>query len=176
MPSERLGHAETPAASHISEAHQASKQPALIEAPKLRLVRAINHRENTMTNTPEGPRAFARFLEQLSDGDAHAELSHELHKLTTALADLANATQGRAKGTLSLKLSLSVDCKGVAAVSYDITTKEPKPSGTASVFWLTHGNNLSVENPRQPNLPVREVKGEEDARELENKDTDARSV
>ena len=108
------------------------------------------------TEKEEGPRAFARFLEQLGDGEAHAELSAELHRLMETLHDQALAT-GPTKGALTLKLSFAVDPRGTVDVAYDVAVKEPKRARSKGVFWLTKGNNLTAHNPRQERLPLREV-------------------
>ena len=104
----------------------------------------------------EGARGFSVTLQTLDEGRVHAELSETLQKLAGELSDFAN-NFGKAKGTLTLALNLEADSNGLVAVVADIKTKSPKIPHGRSIFWLTKGNNLTPENPRQQKLPLREV-------------------
>lgn len=111
-----------------------------------------------MAEKPEGPRAFARFIEALSEGDVHAELSNELHELGVKLRSTARNRMTTVKGSLVLKLKFAADEKGVVDIEHVIETKVPKPKAAKAMMWLTPGGNMSAENPRQPLLPgIREV-------------------
>lgn len=101
----------------------------------------------------EGPRNFGVFLSHVDDGDAVIACSQEMHDLMVALSEEADRTQGTAKGALTLKLDFKVEHSGVVGVTYSIATKEPTPARGGSVFWLSGGKNLVVENPRQKKLP-----------------------
>lgn len=114
----------------------------------------------------EGPRSFARFIEQVGDGVAHAELSEELHKLTSFLQDEAVNRSSKARGTLLIKLGFEVMPNGVATIRYDIDAKRPKAQRNEAVAWVTpKGGNLVFENPKQVKLFPREVGGNEPVRE-----------
>lgn len=106
---------------------------------------------------PEGPRGFAPFLQQIDDGELHTELSKTTQQLVGELYDFADRYRRPGKGTLTVTLSFSVDGNGAIAVAGDVKTKTPKKPRAASVFFRTPGNNLSIENPRQQKLPLREV-------------------
>lgn len=105
----------------------------------------------------EGPRDFASFLRHIDDGVLHTDASTELHKLAAFLHDYVGTHGGVAKGSLTLTVNLAALDNGTVDVTADVKTKEPKPKRARSVFWLTKGNNLSPENPRQQKLPLREV-------------------
>lgn len=105
----------------------------------------------------EGPRSFARFTETVADGDLHAELSDELHELIEHLANHALTVSSPGKGEMSIKFKFSVDKSGVVDVAWDVQSKIPKPARSKGVMWLTKGNNLTAQNPRQQKLPLREV-------------------
>lgn len=105
----------------------------------------------------EGARSFAVIVQQVDEGALHGELSEQLHALTTYLSDYAEKYGCEAKGKLTLTLSLKAKSNGTVDVVGDVTKKEPKAPRAGSVFWVTPGNNLSPENPRQMKLPVREV-------------------
>ena len=126
--------------------------------------------------TEEGPRSFSLLLQQVADGDAHAELSQSLHELTLGLAVAARATAGVVKGELMLRLRMTVDEKGVVGVGYEVKIKEPPPTRSSSVFWITKGGNLTPENPRQANLFPRDVTKQEEAKDVGTDEQDARSV
>lgn len=107
----------------------------------------------------EGPRAFSAFIAQLGDGEAHVELTTELHSLLSHLYKQAQAggVNGTARGALTLKIMLNVESRGVVGTAYDVTSKEPKPLRGSDVFWLTPGKNLTKKNPKQGELPLRDV-------------------
>jgi hypothetical protein len=105
----------------------------------------------------EGPRSFARFLEQACDGDICSQASEALHELLKKLEADSSASSGVAKGKLTLTVSFGVDPRGQVAIGYDITTKEPKPARAGGIAWLTKGANCTFENPKQQKLPLAEV-------------------
>lgn len=107
----------------------------------------------------EGPRSFTRFLERVDDGQGVIELSAAQHKLMKDIREVARGSSNAVKGALTLKLTYAADPNGTVDVHYDITVKGPKRKLGRSVFFLTPGANLTVENPRQLGLglPVREV-------------------
>lgn len=109
----------------------------------------------------EGPRAFAVFLQEISEGDFHSELSAELQDTMKQLDTLAQA-YGKAKGVLTLKFTLSVNNKGVVIVAPEVAVKLPKRMPEASPFYLTQGGNLSKKSQRQQELPLRDVGGGRD--------------
>lgn len=104
----------------------------------------------------EGPRGFSPLLQHVDDGDLHDELSRELQRIAQVCRDHARRFQRPAKGTLTLTLTLTAagDTVGVRG---EVKTKEPKATRAGSVFWMTPAGNLTVENPRQQKLPLREV-------------------
>lgn len=110
----------------------------------------------------EGPRSFTRFLERVDDGQGVIDLSTAQHKLMKDIREIARSSTNAVKGALTLKLTYVAEPNGTVDVLYDITIKEPKRKRGRSVFFLTPGANLTVENPRQLGLglPVREVRNE----------------
>jgi hypothetical protein len=84
-------------------------------------------------------------------------MSMELQTLLKNLAEHAAFTRSDAKGSLTLKLSFSVESNGITNIGYDIGVKTPKRKTGKTTMWLTRGGNLSVSNPRQQSLPLRDV-------------------
>lgn len=105
------------------------------------------------TDKEEGPRSFARIIEQLNEGDAHRDLSDELHKLVLKLQDEAYARDAEVKGELTFKLVLKAGPHGRVSTLYEVKSKAPPRKTSAGMMFLTKGGNLSVENERQVALP-----------------------
>lgn len=105
----------------------------------------------------EGPRAFARFIENVGYGQAHTDLSVEMQELGRELYAMAMHMHSPQKGKLTLELAFTVDPDCGVAVRYQIKTKRPDRQRPGSVFWVTKHGNLTVEDPRQQKLPLREV-------------------
>lgn len=123
-----------------------------------------------------GPRSFGVVISNINEGTLHSELSEKLQWLARVLE--AHALQvGKAKGTLTLKLNLTVDHLGVATVQPEVTIKEPKPLRGAAVFWLDKASNLQPQNPNQTVLPLREVtKNNEPVRDIGAAHQDIKNV
>lgn len=107
--------------------------------------------------TVEGPRSFENFLRSIDDGSIADEAASKLHVLTGTLSDLVGVYGGTAKGVLTITVNLSALANGTVDVLADVKVKEPKPKRARSVFYVTKGRNLSLDNPRQQKLPLREV-------------------
>jgi hypothetical protein len=70
-------------------------------------------------------------------------------------------------GEITLKIKLIAN-EEVITAGYAVAVKEPPQRNKASSFWVTKGGNLTVENPRQTKLPLKEVpRAQEDVREAE---------
>jgi hypothetical protein len=116
----------------------------------------------------EGARSFARMIEQIDDGHGVIEMSQELVELMKNLHKHAQHTQSDAKGVLTLKLGFSVAANGVTSIAYEMSTKTPKRRTGKTTLWVTSGGNLSVSNPRQQTLPLREVERPRNYNEVDN--------
>ena len=125
----------------------------------------------------EGPRSFTRFIEQVADGSAHEELSKALHRLVGVMNLEARSQSKEVGGELALKIIFRADDTGTFAAAYEVKLKEPAPRRPGSIFFVTRGGNLSLENQRQTRLPLREVGGvDAPAREVANERAEAREV
>jgi len=105
----------------------------------------------------EGPRGFSHLLQQVQDGELHAELSENLQQLMKDLRLYSDRFQRDAKGNITLSLNVTVHGNGSVSIMGDVKMKTPKTPRAPSTFFLTPGNNLTLENPRQQRLPLREV-------------------
>jgi len=118
-----------------------------------------------MGTPEEGARSFLVTLAALEDGQLAADLTAKQHDLAKKLAAGA-AVAGRAKGSLSLRLTLNVDAGGTVQIDGEIVVKEPKTLRSRTVMWLSKGDNLVAENPKQIRLPLREVPAPGPARDV----------
>jgi hypothetical protein len=101
-------------------------------------------------------RSFGTFIAEVEDGELHADLSRALQSLIAELHESRAVGQARATGKLSVTFDF-VLADGVVEVRADIASKTPKRPRGRSIFWATPENNLSRRNPRQPDLPFRDV-------------------
>lgn len=109
-------------------------------------------------DTSANARSFATFYATLGDGDANKETSAEMHELSKALQDQALKRNDVVKGTLTIKLEVSCDPRGVVGVTWDVARKDPKPQRVAAALWVDKKGHLVHENPRQQVMFPREVK------------------
>lgn len=117
----------------------------------------------------EGPRSFSVLLTGLDDGAVHADLSAKLQAMVLEIADQARMKDGKVKGVFDLKLSISVDPKGVAEVGADVTVKVPPRKRSPSTVWVTKGGNLSTEVPKQEPLFKAKLVSSNDAPSSDNR-------
>lgn len=124
----------------------------------------------------EGPRSFGVFVGQACDGEAHAEASRQLHELVTKLGREAVSRRAVAKGSLAVTFNLECEPTGIVSVAYTIKRKDPEPLRSRGVMFVTKGGNLSVQNPRQQELPLREVANDKPAREMPETNPNVKEV
>lgn len=124
----------------------------------------------------EGPRSAAVLLQQIDDGELHAELSETIQRVSSELVEIAEHASGKASGTITLTLKLAAKSNRTVAVSAALTSKTPKVVRPGSTFWLTDGGNLSPENPRQAKLPLKPVEAPVEARELRGETDNIRGL
>ena len=101
--------------------------------------------------TTAAVKPFAAWLQEHRSGGLHQELSE-------ALAEVARAVSEHEKvGSLTVTIKLEPNGVGTVIVTDELKTKVPEPARPASLFFTDAGGNLSRRNPRQPELPLREV-------------------
>lgn len=110
--------------------------------------------------TPPDPpgtcRTFGAFIGAVEYGKLHGELTEALRTLNKTLCDHAAEFGGKAKGSLSLTIDLTLN-GGLFEISADYKTKLPKAKRDRSVMWTTPNGDFAVSDPRQPRLPLRDV-------------------
>lgn len=105
----------------------------------------------------EGARNFSVVLGQIGEGDLVEELSEGLHELVAFLKGHTETYHRDAKGSLTLVLAVNALGNGTITIAGDVKIKKPVKKRAGSTFFLTPGANLTLENPKQQKLPLREV-------------------
>ena len=100
----------------------------------------------------EARKPFAAFLQEQRRGGLHGELSDKL-------AELVNACNEYGKpGSLTLTIGIKPNADGVTmTVSDKVAVKAPEAERGAAIFFADEAGNLVRHDPRQMEIPVREV-------------------
>lgn len=101
------------------------------------------------------PRAFTHYLIELEDGVFHQDLSHAMRDLLQAIQDTGKG------GTLTLNLKLRPAADGTITSESDFKVTAPKGKRRQTLHFVTPELNLVRSNPRQPDLPLRQVKADD---------------
>lgn len=98
-------------------------------------------------------RPFAAFLQEQSGGRSHDELSDGLRELVERVQDTGK------KGSIAYKVSVEAMKGDMTAlvISDEIKLTLPEHDRAASVFFADEHHNLTRHDPRQIQLPLREV-------------------
>jgi len=100
-------------------------------------------------------RPFTEVLAELGQQDANEELTGDLAQL---VQDVQLYTK---PGEITLKIKVAPNGQSSVKVDYKITTKLPEPDRPQTMFFVDDNNGLRRNDPRQMNMPLRDVKAEE---------------
>lgn len=107
---------------------------------------------------PDERKPFAAFIQEQRRGGLHGELSDALQLLVQAVAE------HRKGGTLTLQISIKPNSDGATmTVSDKIVVKPPEAERGCAIFFADEAGNLVRHDPRQMEIPVREVPREQKA-------------
>ena len=111
-----------------------------------------------MTDPTQPPlaRSFGQFLAAVEDGVFHQDLTDALKGLVADLHNHARDVGGKPRGRLSLDLSFQLD-SGLVEITAEFKAVSPKAPRGKTIMWATPENFLTPRNPRQPDLPFRDV-------------------
>jgi hypothetical protein len=101
---------------------------------------------------------FARFFSAVNRGDFLAECGAELAKVNDQLSTVAS-NNGVGKGSILIELRINHGRDGIVEVTPVLKTKLPVPVRGKAIFWSSADGDLATKDPRQTELPLREVKG-----------------
>lgn len=101
-------------------------------------------------------RAFSTLIGALEDGALHKELTDGIRDLIGNLHNAKIDQGGKPKGSVTLVLSFKLDgdvieCEAACAI------KQPKRLRNKTVLYATEDNHLTIRNPKQRDLPLRDA-------------------
>lgn len=97
-------------------------------------------------------RDAATILGMLEQGEVAGAFSAEITETLAKLKELAGERpKAKAKGSVTLKLSLEVE-QGAVTIVAEIDSKRPKPQRGSSFYWVTDDGSLSTEHPQQTDM------------------------
>jgi hypothetical protein len=114
-------------------------------------------------------RSFSHVLTALDEGTVHGDCTDRLEELLATLSKHADSF-GKAKGTMTLKLSVTAERGGSVDLSADIEVKAPRFVRAKTVLWMSKGGKrLTGTNPKQLELGMPRVVGARPIRSDEEK-------
>lgn len=101
-------------------------------------------------------RSFSRLVERIGEhGDFQQACTDTVNEIVAALQQAAQ-DGGRAAATMTTKIDFKLD-NGMVRVSGRVTKKLPEKKEFAGHLFVTPDNVLTLQNPRQPQLPFGRV-------------------
>lgn len=95
-------------------------------------------------------RPFTEVIGDLRSG-AHAQLNERLEEVVEAVIET------RRPGEITLKLKIKPNGDGSVEIEDEIKTKVPELPRGKTIMFVDGDNSLRRTDPRQPDLPLREV-------------------
>lgn len=99
--------------------------------------------------------SFDAFVRTLEFGKVAADGSDMIRDIVAAIEE-AEATGQKPVAELTLKVKFKKD-GGVIEMQADLTSKLPKRVRTRTLAYATPDNNLTLDNPKQMELGLREI-------------------
>jgi len=106
-----------------------------------------------------GTTNYRDVLSRLVDGGFVDEASEEMQKVVDAITTRAEQTRGTSSGEIKVTLKLKASANGVVEIVPEVAAKMPKIARAASIFWSDKDGALTHKNPKQVELPLRDVSG-----------------
>lgn len=110
-------------------------------------------------------RNFATLLATLEDGALHDEATQKYRELVTALNDQYDDQRGKPKGKITIEIELQ-RVKDTVELFGKVTTTTPKRARERTILYPTRDGALSPRNPRQMDLPFRDVNAKTETRSV----------
>ena len=112
--------------------------------------------EAAVERDPDEARTFSAFLSRVEDGEFAVELSDHVRDIVATLHDVQRDVGGKPSATITITLGFKLE-DGMVEVRADAKVKKPKVVRPRSMFWASPNNNLTGRNPKQRELPLRQV-------------------
>lgn len=117
----------------------------------------VKERPSAMSSTPE-IRGIDAILSIADGGQYMPVLTQEMQELIEKTRDHALAYRVKAKCKLTLSIELVIDPFGQIDLAAEHKLTEPKAPKAKAVAWATEGGGLTVANPNQRSMEIREVR------------------
>ena len=99
---------------------------------------------------------LATLLDTLEDGQLRVDLEKALAEIIVAMNQKVQDHGGVATAALGIALKFKLD-SGAVEVEADFKAKLPEQQRHRTILWTTADNKLTKANPRQQQLPFRDV-------------------
>jgi len=100
--------------------------------------------------------SFSTFIASQEDGQLHDDLTNAVQEIIAQLNNAVMEHGGVHTAGIALTLAFKID-GGVIEVKADMKTKLPKENRPRTIYWSTPDNQLTRKNPKQSELPFRDV-------------------
>jgi hypothetical protein len=106
-----------------------------------------------------GIKPFGAWLHEQRNGSLHAELGEHLADITARVIELQKA----GSVTLTVKIAPTGEGQNSVFITDDVKAKPPEPPRPKALFFSDSKGNLSRRDPRQAELPIRDVSADTSA-------------
>jgi len=107
---------------------------------------------------------FGLLVATIADGELRDEATEELRDTVEKLYDRARAGQKTVKGSLTIAVDIAVTKDGLVVLEPNVKSKLPRKTRRETPMYVGR-SGLTVENPRQLKLGLREIGGTREVRE-----------
>ena len=104
-------------------------------------------------------RGFDQILSLADNGNYLPGLLERNEGLISEIAAFTNTYGTKAKGKLTIEIDYEVDRFGQISLTVDDKIKSPKAPKAKAVAWTSEGGVLTVANPNQRQMEIRDVSG-----------------
>lgn len=109
-------------------------------------------------------RGLDQILGVLDNGQYLPQVLDASDKLIAEISDFSQAYGTKASGSLTLTIKYSTDRFGQVEVEAQHSVKEPKPPKSKATVWRSDNGGLTIANPNQRSMEIREVNGRRELR------------
>lgn len=100
---------------------------------------------------------FSHFLAAHEDGALNHDLTNEMRDLIASLHNRVHEMGGKPSASMTLTIHFKLDSGVIEIKADDVRTKMPKRERTKAIYWATPENYLTRRDPKQRELPLRDV-------------------
>jgi hypothetical protein len=108
------------------------------------------------TESQHAHRSFSTLIGDLEEGQLHGDLTRAVQEIVAELHNARIESGGEPKASLGVVLNFAFDGDTIT-VTGTVKTTLPKRRRMRSVFYATEENHLTRRNPRQRDLPFKDV-------------------